>query len=1264
MRTVENSIYDTNSKATFIQNTDLILNLFHVNWLCLLGLRKGLGAKKNTKYFSYIRNDKLLRPDSIGDDNNDISLITKLANDAGLVSNVTMNHLTKFLVKLKQDPYLDIDETLIRGLIDTATEVKLPKDPILKKIRADFVGGKTLLDLMPALWSYIKKHKTEFSSGQTRGEIYSLMTYAFYNKDIFSDIPWGTVSQSPSSSSASATSTASASSSSTGGVPAPASITPRRDWKQDYLDGKDNYLNLAPSNEKIDLDVNVVTKLRIEISGMGYNKAQLLARVSSDATLDENVAVAAMLYYGVVAVITELGSISNAWTDALSDFVTASPNVDIKHILHGLADYANTRDKIEELKLSAFDAQFASALDYYMQDSTIPFLFNVCELSDFPKTKAAFKKLSITFLYTEPRRGLMPIEKLFSTARPSSLTSLIGAPPQEWKLYIPLVRVLGAERLFNSYLTKGRNSDYNFSDHYRSIFLLLATVMLSERTVTLDGLLTKVNNFKASLGRDGNPYYLDPILDLISTDLINSVDSSTVDPKSSAGILYQQSRNKTDEEKVTALSTFLNKVRFTSDAKDEFILNLCSLIFKLGNRQKVPFLLLATLIKEISDPTLLDTMLNKLTNGHLIGYYDIENEEQVEAILFVATHLGIKFSSNDFSSYSIGPVFEKIKDNEDLLKRFISNADPKAVRLLDAIFSCLKSISSKTLINFTLDTFNIKAPYVDSLKRIADGKWTYDYTSLLVSLLRIDLDIFKDPSNVKALLNTALPGNSLKRSLLIDLTTFSVSEFNNLSETAPSWGEISSMILTFAYDAKKVLDTGYDFTVNKRILLLSVAAERFMDDLEGLKYIIELKQFSEAQIAEAFSFVIDANSVKVFILSALKTSSAATNVISNRMSASKFKYEDLNQENILLMSKTLDAEVFAESLLQRELTDSLKDNLSLLTDRLLNLDDDSEEFEFLNKVLFKLTNKNPMRMYAVLKAAVKSGSDIAAVALELTQSNDLPLSPVVSRDIRTISSYILANTQSSAADINAVNLETYVKGSDIKQYLSAQISNNARNNTILPAPKVTQLPITDLDKYSFEFNRDYNSLIHGRRVLKIQKVFEVTPSQENTDKYNEFKDKLIADGTAFEEGFVFHGTGTLAANMILRYGFLVTKGDMVKAGRMLGDGIYFAPAVDKSIQYFGDKTSNVTRSRGVQGYILGVQVIIAKGYSSSAAGMGHIKSNEYCLFGDPRTYSQIVKAYYGEIEGFEFMENYASQHNITLNTNQFGRRCFGSISTR
>ena len=121
-----------------------------------------------------------------------------------------------------------------------------------------------------------------------------------------------------------------------------------------------------------------------------------------------------------------------------------------------------------------------------------------------------------------------------------------------------------------------------------------------------------------------------------------------------------------------------------------------------------------------------------------------------------------------------------------------------------------------------------------------------------------------------------------------------------------------------------------------------------------------------------------------------------------------------------------------------------------------------------------------------------------------------------------------------------------------------------------------------------------------------------------TDEYNKFLE-LYPD-TVIKP--CFHGTGSIAASMILRFGFIVksesktNSSGVSTAGRMLGDGIYFATNIDKVMAYASDGAW--THRLNEEGYIFEMSAILGKeGVNYKASGIESdsiIRSPEYCIF--------------------------------------------------
>lgn len=113
---------------------------------------------------------------------------------------------------------------------------------------------------------------------------------------------------------------------------------------------------------------------------------------------------------------------------------------------------------------------------------------------------------------------------------------------------------------------------------------------------------------------------------------------------------------------------------------------------------------------------------------------------------------------------------------------------------------------------------------------------------------------------------------------------------------------------------------------------------------------------------------------------------------------------------------------------------------------------------------------------------------------------------------------------------------------------------------------------------------------------------------------------------------VYHGTGSIGASMILRYGFAVVEStDKSVVGRMLGDGIYFSDVVDKVAQYIGD--AGYSRGIGTKGYIFEMDAQLGEPWTDhqsagvpSATYQKDVVSPEWAVF-KPNGQLRIRRAY-------------------------------------
>lgn len=135
----------------------------------------------------------------------------------------------------------------------------------------------------------------------------------------------------------------------------------------------------------------------------------------------------------------------------------------------------------------------------------------------------------------------------------------------------------------------------------------------------------------------------------------------------------------------------------------------------------------------------------------------------------------------------------------------------------------------------------------------------------------------------------------------------------------------------------------------------------------------------------------------------------------------------------------------------------------------------------------------------------------------------------------------------------------------------------------------------------------FNRYKHGEIGVEFVDEFDVD-LPGNRDAYEQF----LRDhpNTEFVKP-AFHGTGSIAASFILRYGFtVVPSGAAGVVGRMLGDGIYFTDVLDKASQYVSD--AGFSRGVGQEGYLFEMVAALGeKGVDYQSAGLGPDSTYHY-----------------------------------------------------
>lgn len=190
-----------------------------------------------------------------------------------------------------------------------------------------------------------------------------------------------------------------------------------------------------------------------------------------------------------------------------------------------------------------------------------------------------------------------------------------------------------------------------------------------------------------------------------------------------------------------------------------------------------------------------------------------------------------------------------------------------------------------------------------------------------------------------------------------------------------------------------------------------------------------------------------------------------------------------------------------------------------------------------------------------------------------------------------------------------------------------------------------------LARQSIEYHR-FNSGKHGKIFVKFLKSYNYNAM--NIESFEQFRKDLGErgiDNDVFEHAF--HGTGSAVAPMILRNGFQVIKSkEGIKAGRMLGDGIYFSNVLDKVASYVGDMNTNNNgygRRYGTRGYIFEMDALLGvRGEDYQSAGIAgatssvSVVSPEWCVV-DPNKQLLIKKVHLVELHSMKELDRIAAK---------------------
>lgn len=279
-----------------------------------------------------------------------------------------------------------------------------------------------------------------------------------------------------------------------------------------------------------------------------------------------------------------------------------------------------------------------------------------------------------------------------------------------------------------------------------------------------------------------------------------------------------------------------------------------------------------------------------------------------------------------------------------------------------------------------------------------------------------------------------------------------------------------------------------------------------------------------------------------------------------------------------------------------------------------------EDVDAFNAFCVKANNKNPGFMNTI-KNKVCTTPVLKKLLDNLSHSQE-SIRPLVEVSYQDFSKKLKYNNFSITSKQQYLDRETPA------QYVDRVISKLEKDKSLLPALKSVKADISteELELMNAVFYKHYTNNEHGQASMKILEVHDVNLVMP---EYDEFKAK-----PGVKEQFpLFHGCGSIAASLILRFGFRVLPASMAMAGRALGSGIYVANHCNKSLGYLSDQQKNFTRRIGQVGYILLCSVLFGQvnvdyreAGTSSRNSMYSFLAPEYVL-PDPRAQIRIRRAF-------------------------------------
>lgn len=273
-----------------------------------------------------------------------------------------------------------------------------------------------------------------------------------------------------------------------------------------------------------------------------------------------------------------------------------------------------------------------------------------------------------------------------------------------------------------------------------------------------------------------------------------------------------------------------------------------------------------------------------------------------------------------------------------------------------------------------------------------------------------------------------------------------------------------------------------------------------------------------------------------------------------------------------------------------QLSKAIKSSLAFAESLRLNLVEGSSLYDILVTMIFKLYKLDGNVLDQV--SDVIPSDMIKDVYKSLLESKGMEtIMQQVNADSNPIKPYEALSLKNIRDVMRYNKIKIKAPAMSKKKTLSQNINENAAKFEVLPQKlDMEELTQEQLERRSVEYDAFTNGR-HGYIALKFLKSFHV-----NNDMLKERHEKWIEKWREKNPSNplnlitpMFHGCDSVAASMIMRYGFNIIDaqgGTVSTTGRALGNGIYITNVLDKASLYVGEGYHARSQRIGDKGYLM------------------------------------------------------------------------------